>query len=110
MMNKDNKDTGLKKEVLQSIIDTIINVAPVDKIVIYGSRATGHFKKTSDIDLAVFGKDVTDSNIAHMMFNLEDDVMTPLKFDLVLFHTIHRESFKEDILNEGAVIYESEKN
>ena len=50
-------DHGLNKKQLQSIQSIISDyVSVIDKVVIFGSRATGTYKNYSDIDLVLYGK------------------------------------------------------
>lgn len=46
------KYSGLKEAILKKIISTILHHKPVDKIILFGSRAQKVSKKTFHIDLA----------------------------------------------------------
>lgn len=96
----------LSKNVIDSIIKIITDYKKPEKIVIFGSRAAGKERRTSDIDIAVFGKDWTDKDISQVHFVLEEEVDTPLKFDVLNFYSITKESLKKNIINKGQVIYE----
>ena len=50
----------------------------IDKVILFGSRARGDYKRTSDIDLAVEGGDV-----ASFSLDVEEETTTLLKFDIV---------------------------
>ena len=102
--------SGLDKNVLAEIIKIIANRQQVEKIVLFGSWATKRAKRTSDIDLAVFGCDLSDSDLSLIRFDLEENIKTPLKFDVLHFEILTKESLKEDILKEGIILYESKKN
>jgi predicted nucleotidyltransferase len=94
------------KELQKNIIETIVRYKRPEKIVIFGSRAQGNSQKTSDIDIAIFGKDWTDKDINLIKFNLDENIKTPLKFDVLNFYTLTKERLKDNILKEGEVIYE----
>ena len=98
---------GLNKELHRQILDKILSYKDVEKIVLYGSRATDTFRKTSDIDIAVFAENWTSRDIALVHDSLEENVKTPLKIDLVNFYAITKESLKENILKQGVILYES---
>ncbi|MBL7073118.1 MAG: nucleotidyltransferase domain-containing protein [Candidatus Omnitrophica bacterium] len=101
----------LSKKIISQIVDLILTRDKgIEKIVIFGSRATGEFKNTSDIDIAIFGKDWTDTDINIVKHNLEEFIKTPLKFDVLNFYDIAKPKLKENILEEGRIIYESGKN
>lgn len=97
----------LNQTLLSQIIDVVNTRKKVNKIVLFGSRATNNAKRTSDIDLAVFGKNLSDGDVSLIRNDLEEEVKTPLKFDVVHFETLTKEGLKNDILKEGIVIYES---
>lgn len=97
----------LNQALIAQIIDVVKTRKKVNKIVLFGSRATNNAKRTSDIDLAILGKDLSDTDVSHIRYDLEEKVKTLLKFDVVHFDTLTKEGFKNDILKEGIVIYES---
>ncbi|MFH1504620.1 MAG: nucleotidyltransferase domain-containing protein [Candidatus Omnitrophota bacterium] len=108
---KDNYlDCGLEKQLVSQIIKLIVGHKKPEKIVIFGSRAEGTFKYNSDIDIAIFSKDWTSSDIAVVKFDLDEDIKTPFKFDVLNFYTLSRDRLKEKILNRGRVIYDSGKD
>ena len=70
-------------------------------IIIFGSRARGDYKKTSDIDIAIDCED----DIGFPSEILEEDIPTLLKFNVVHLRKVNKELRKE-IIKEGIVIYE----
>ncbi|MFH1846778.1 MAG: nucleotidyltransferase domain-containing protein [Candidatus Omnitrophota bacterium] len=98
---------GLGKDVIDQIIQTILDRKEVEKIVIFGSRANENYGDVSDIDIAVFGKKWTSTDINIVKFQLDEYVKTPLKFDIINFHGISKPKLKEDIVKYGRIIYES---
>ena len=73
----------------------------VRKVVLFGSRARGDAKRTSDIDLAVYG-----GNAGAFAIDAEEGVNTLLRFDCVDMAAPVAEDLKESIEREGVVIYE----
>lgn len=76
----------------------------VERILLFGSRARGDYKPTSDIDLAVYP-------VAGFMrrgyFSSEiDDLETLLKIDVVFIDAHTDTKLVENINKEGVVIYE----
>lgn len=55
------------KETLKQYLREIGKFCPVDRAVLFGSHARGNAKKNSDIDIAIFSKNVTDRNRLEMM-------------------------------------------
>lgn len=96
---------GIDKELLDEIINLIVRHKKPEKIILFGSRANGDFKKTSDIDIAVVGKNWTDRDIDTVKHNLDELIKTPLKFDVLNFYEITKDRLKKNILQKGKVIY-----
>jgi predicted nucleotidyltransferase len=92
--------TGIKPMVL----DEIRNLAykyDVKKVILFGSRARGDFKRTSDIDIAVDGGD-----FVRFALDVDEETSTLLKFDIVDLKRNIQEELRESIEKEGVVIYE----
>ena len=53
-----NNKAIIQDTILQNIIYQIVNIAHPDKIILFGSRATGKAKKDSDYDICVLKKNV----------------------------------------------------
>jgi len=101
----------LSKKFIAQIVDLILaRGKKVEKIVIFGSRASGEFKNTSDIDIAVFSRDWQDKDTNIVKHHLEELIKTPLKFDVLNFYSIKKCALKENISKKGRIIYESGKN
>ena len=97
----------LAKGLTKHIINEILLYKKPEKVMIFGSRATGHAQETSDIDIAVFGKNWTDRDINLVRHRLDENVKTALKFDVLHFYRLKKASLKKNILREGHVIYEA---
>ena len=92
--------TGIRSQVL----DEIQNLAQkhnVKKVILFGSRARGDFKRTSDIDLAVWGGD-----IQNFAFDVDEETSTLLKYDVIDMDKGVQEELRESIDREGIVLYE----
>jgi predicted nucleotidyltransferase len=99
-------DFGLKDFDLDYITQAIGNFSEIEKAVIFGSRAKGTYKAGSDIDIAIFGEEITFSILAKLHSELEENSPMPYLFDIVDYtHSNHKE-LKEHILRAGKVIYE----
>ena len=92
--------TGIKQVVLDELI-SIAERYHIEKLILFGSRARGDFRRTSDIDLAVSGGDFT-----RFALDVEEETSTLLKYDFVdLDRKVQKELLKS-IEKEGVVIYE----
>ena len=94
------RETGIKPQVIGEIRRTALK-NQVEKVILFGSRARGDFKRTSDIDLAVSG-----GNFAGFALDVNEETSTLLKFDLVDLEREMQEELRKAIFQEGRVIYE----
>lgn len=98
---------NLNQALVAQIIEIVKIQKEVNKVILFGSWATGRARPTSDIDLAIFGKNLSDRDLYRIMDDLAEKVETPLKFDVSHFDALTREALKDDIFKEGIVIYAS---
>ena len=73
----------------------------MNKVILFGSRARGDFKKTSDIDLAAEGE-----NFDRFALDIEEETSTLLQYDIVNLDRDMQDELREAIYREGIVIYE----
>lgn len=94
------KETGIKTAVIQEIRE-IAKKHSVQKVILFGSRARGNYERASDIDLAVLG-----GNDILFALDVEEEVATPLKFDVINLNGNVQKELKQSIQTEGIVLYE----
>ena len=92
--------TGIKQVVLDELI-SIAERYHIEKLILFGSRARGDFRRTSDIDLAVSGGD-----FARFALDVEEETSTLLKYDFVDLDRNIQEELLKSIEKEGVLIYE----
>lgn len=98
------KQNGLPNELIEQIVEIVLEHVPAKKIIIYGSRARGDFKRTSDIDIAVECYDVnSETGILNEILN--EQLTTLLKCEVVNLKRISAK-LRREILEEGLVLYE----
>lgn len=71
------------------------------KVILFGSRARGDYERASDIDLAVSG-----GNVSMFALDVEEEVATPLKFDVIDLDGTIQEELIRSVQAEGTVLYE----
>ena len=76
---------------MEDIIDIIKQYIEVEKAVVFGSRARGDDKKASDIDIALFGENLTHTINTKIFYKL-DELYMPYKIDLINFNTLGEEN------------------
>lgn len=97
---------GLKESDVAYIADCISKIETVDKAVIFGSRAKGNYKPGSDVDIALFGKDITFTEVSRLHALLEDESPMPYMFDIIDYAHTEDAKIKEHIDRVGIPIYE----
>ncbi len=92
--------TGIKPVVIQEIC-SLARKYDISKVILFGSRARGDYKRTSDIDLAVCGK-----NFSAFALDTDEETSTLLKFDFVNLDGNVQSELREAIEREGRILYE----
>lgn len=95
---------GLKENIVEQIKRVFEKFSQVEKAVLYGSRAKGNFKNGSDIDLVLYGNNLT-LQIINKISNELDDLLLPYKFDLSIYHQISNKDLIEHIGRVGTLFY-----
>lgn len=93
-------DSGIKEQVLNEI-KALAKKYEIESVILFGSRARGDYKRTSDIDLAVSGGDV-----ARFVLDVEEETATLLKYDIVDLGSEMQDELRESIRKEGKILYE----
>ena len=92
------KETGIRKEVIEEI-KNLARKYQVKRVILFGSRARGDYKRTSDI--AVSGGD-----FAGFALDVEEETSTLLEFDIVNLDREMQDELRETIEREGKLLYE----
>lgn len=100
---------GLTQKQYQLIENTINSFSDIEKVFIFGSRATGRYRSSSDIDLAVVGKNLNHTAINRLASAL-DDLPLPFMFDVLNYDTISNRNLKNKISLQGKLIFERQLN
>ena len=104
-----NNNFGIYDNSFSEIIKELHKYSPIEKAVIFGSRAMGNYKKGSDIDIAVFGENFTYDMLVKLHSELNEELPIPYFIDILHFETTENEEIKKHILSEGKIIYTKEK-
>ena len=96
---------GLTKHDTDLIIETLAAFAEVEEAVIFGSRAMGHAKRGSDVDLALKGKRLDLTTVTHVKFVLDEELPLPYFFDVVHYDSLTNTALKAHIDDKGKVLF-----
>jgi len=75
---------GLSAQVVEQIVSVLARFPEIQKVVLFGSRATGMHKLGSDIDLAICGVDLDWRTLGRVEDAL-DDLFLPYSFSLLIY-------------------------
>ena len=73
----------------------------LQRVILFGSRARGDYRRISDIDLAVSG-----GNVPAFTLDVDEATHTLLRFDVVDLDGAVQADLRDAIRREGKVIYE----
>ena len=91
---------GISEAVMREITE-IAKRNQIQEIILFGSRARGDYNRTSDIDLAVTG-----GNISGFAVRKEEETSTLLEYDIVDLDKPVSEELLKSIRDEGKILYE----
>lgn len=94
------ESSGIKPDVIREIRE-LAQKYNIDKVILFGSRARGDYKRVSDIDLAVSG-----GNFARFALDVDEETSTLLKYDIVNLDGGMQEELRSSIEKEGKILYE----
>jgi len=97
---------GLKDKHRQAVIETLAANPRVEKAVLFGSRAMGTFTPESDVDIALFGDDLTLTDQAKLAAEI-DRLPIPQRVDLLRYNTITSKKLLKHIRQHGVGMYDN---
>lgn len=100
---------GLKAEDVQKIQNTLRKNPKISQAIIYGSRAMGTYRTSSDIDLSLKGTDLNLQDLNHIA-NALDDLLLPYIFDLSIYKHIKNADLLDHIERVGEDFLEINEN
>ena len=95
---------GLNSKTIDALKSVLVRHQAIEKVLIYGSRAKGHFKIGSDIDMSLVAPTLNLSDLLKIENEIEE-LMLPYKVDLSLFHLIENPDVVEHIKRAGVDLF-----
>ena len=95
---------GLTDNNLTQIKLVLKQFTEVEKAYLYGSRAKGNYKPSSDIDLVLKGQHLQLRQLSAISLQL-DDLLLPYKFDIAIYHQIDNDDLIDHINRVGVDLY-----
>lgn len=90
---------------LREIVEYATALIAVERVILFGSRARGDERETSDVDLAFEFPASKRSQWSQFKLKASDEARTLLSFDLVDLSDVDS-GFRSKILSEGIVLFE----
>ena len=100
---------GLKDTHRTAIVNLLRSNERVDRAVLFGSRATETFTLGSDVDIALFGEELTTTDQARLVAEMEK-LKVPQKIDLLLYDQVEDAALREHVHREGVELYRRPNN
>lgn len=97
---------GIKNHIIEMILSEISKHKEICDIVIFGSRAKGNFKKGSDIDLAIKGKDVAFDLVTGLKTKFNQKMSIPYHVDIVHYESISNSDLIDHIDRVGVSLFQ----
>lgn len=99
---------GLLDRDIHYILKAIKQFEEIEKVILFGRRAMGNYKKGSDVDIAVCGEHITDRLIYQLNDLLNEVYPLPYFFDILHFEKINNPTLIEHINSVGKVLFNKE--
>jgi len=97
---------GLKNSTIEQICTVLSKHPQVEKAILYGSRAKGNYKNSSDIDLTLYGGTDLTLRVLYRIMDEIDDLLLPYTIDISIFNYIKDANVIKHIQRVGATFYE----
>lgn len=109
---KTFKVADIKQKYMNNIVEAANDCDIIDRVVLFGSSTGEHCKETSDIDLAIFGKQTPSRALSskkyerfvRRLYSYDNHAQA---YDLLYFRTgaVNKSRIMEDI-DKGEIVYE----
>lgn len=100
---------GLSETIRESLRDVFAQFPQIDRVLVYGSRATGRHRPQSDIDLAVLAPTMSDREFSRLWMAL-DDLPILFRLDVSLWHEVTNAALKQSMLDNGVPLYQADND
>ena len=96
---------GITEKSYQLLLNAFIKFEEVEQVILFGSRAKGNYKKGSDIDLAIKGKNSSPSLALNLKAYLNEELPIPYFVDVIDYNSLNYQELKEHINRVGKPFY-----
>ena len=96
---------GLTEQSYKELMEILSSSPEIEEVLIFGSRARGDYWRASDVDLSIKGKNFARRNLAILNDRLYESHI-PQIFDTHIYADIKNQRFKENVDQDGIVLYQ----
>ncbi|NLW23234.1 MAG: nucleotidyltransferase domain-containing protein [Tissierellia bacterium] len=96
---------GIPAKSMDLIIEAMAEYEEIERAAIFGSRSMGNYKNGSDVDIAIYGNDITMELVKRLSIKLNEILPLPYYFDIVHYESLKNEELKKHIDVFGKVFY-----
>ncbi|GGH15991.1 nucleotidyltransferase domain-containing protein [Mucilaginibacter phyllosphaerae] len=97
---------GLSSKNLTSITKVLRQFPAIKAAYLYGSRAKGNYKSSSDIDIMLKGNELDLYHLTQIMNEL-DDLLLPYQFDVAIYHHVTNKDILSHLDRVGVDLFTS---
>lgn len=98
---------GISEKSFSLICTTFQDFPDIERVLIFGSRAKGNWKKGSDIDLAIYGNKLNANTVLDLAGKLNEGLPIPYHIDIVAPQLTMHKGLKEHIQRVGELFWEA---
>lgn len=96
---------GLQDSDILFMINFAIKHPEIEALGVFGSRSVGTHKKTSDIDIIFYGKNINEDILQKAYEVLDENSPYPFFVDIAHYESIHDLVFKQEVEKNVRMIY-----
>ena len=97
--------SGLTEREIKMLADIFEQISAIEVGVLFGSRAMGTHRPASDVDIVLYGSELTYADILRAKVKIEETTL-PYLFDLIVAGMIRNENLLTHIRKHGKTIYQ----
>ena len=97
---------GIPEKSMRLIAGVLERWREVERAAIFGSRSMGNYKNGSDVDIVVYGQDLSAEIVNEISVELNEKLPLPYYFDVVHYESLNHEGLREHIDKVGRMFWE----
>lgn len=101
-----NSHFGITEKSYNYIVAYLKTKPQIEKVILFGSRAKGNYKKGSDIDLAIKGKESSPEFAIDIESFINEEIPVPYTVDIVDYNSLKKKELKDHIDRVGVLFYQ----